>query len=302
MKRYRLRFLLQEIDLARAATLIGRSPDCDVTIEDPLVSRQHARIAVDEDGATVEDLGSRNGVKVNGRAIKGKARLEDGDRLRIGTQELVFCEVREGRSHAAKTTGFLSHCARCHLPYPQELAACPSCGATEQIDDDTMTGELAAASQHSWSLQLLVEVLEKAVSMNRTPDVVRTLQRMAAQIDERLGSGGALDPKQLASVAGAAFRASAAAADPGWAAWVLRVYERLRAVPPEAAIEGLATLAMTHRGTLRPAVAAVVSVAGAPGAPPCDARDLARLERLLAAMDMAEPPGAETTGTNPAIR
>ena len=58
MARYRLRFLLQEFDLPRGATILGRSSDCHVTIEDPLVSRQHARIMVRGEEATLEDLGS----------------------------------------------------------------------------------------------------------------------------------------------------------------------------------------------------------------------------------------------------
>ena len=86
MARYRLRFLLQEIDLPRGATLLGRSPECHVTLEDPLVSREHARIAIYEQSATCEDLGSRNGVKINGLAMKGPTRLKDGDRVRIGTR------------------------------------------------------------------------------------------------------------------------------------------------------------------------------------------------------------------------
>src|SRR5687767_6926407 len=47
--RYRLRFLLQEFDLPRGATILGRSSDCHVTIEDPLVSRHHARIVLEGD-------------------------------------------------------------------------------------------------------------------------------------------------------------------------------------------------------------------------------------------------------------
>ena len=85
MARYRLRFLLQEFDLPRETTLIGRSSDCHVTIEDPLVSRQHARIVIDDDGAKCEDLGSRNGVKINGVIARGFMPLKDGDRLCIGT-------------------------------------------------------------------------------------------------------------------------------------------------------------------------------------------------------------------------
>ena len=97
MARYRLRLLLQEFDLPRGTTLIGRSYDCHVTIEDPLVSRQHARIEVEGDRVTVFDLGSRNGVKVNGAGIKGSQDLRHGDRVRIGTQELVFTQI--GRAH-----------------------------------------------------------------------------------------------------------------------------------------------------------------------------------------------------------
>src|SRR3954469_23152323 len=91
LARFRLRFLLQEIDLPQGDTVIGRSATCQVTIEDPLVSREHARIRIAGDRATIEDLGSRNGVQVAGVAIAGLHSLRDGERVRIGTQEMVFC-------------------------------------------------------------------------------------------------------------------------------------------------------------------------------------------------------------------
>jgi pSer/pThr/pTyr-binding forkhead associated (FHA) protein len=86
--RFRLRFLLQEFDLAGPEVVIGRSPDCHITIEDPLVSRNHAKITISGEEAHVADLGSRNGVRINGRHIQGEALLKDGDRVRLGTQEL----------------------------------------------------------------------------------------------------------------------------------------------------------------------------------------------------------------------
>src|SRR5580658_4925478 len=119
--RYRLRFLLQEFDLPRGLTVIGRSLDANLTIEDPLVSRQHARIEVEDEGGTVEDMGSRNGVRVNGVTIRGPTPLKDGDRVRIGTQDFVFCRVDPmGKAHS-KTTGVLRLCANCRLPYPREM-------------------------------------------------------------------------------------------------------------------------------------------------------------------------------------
>jgi pSer/pThr/pTyr-binding forkhead associated (FHA) protein len=90
LARFRLRFLLQEIDLPQGDTLIGRSAGCQVTLDDPLVSREHARIRIAGGVATVEDLGSRNGVQLGGQLITRSAPLSNGDRIRIGTQELVF--------------------------------------------------------------------------------------------------------------------------------------------------------------------------------------------------------------------
>jgi len=300
LKRYRLRFLLQEFDLVRTVTIIGRSPDCHVTIEDPLVSRQHAQIMLDEQGASLEDLKSRNGVKVNGRPIRGRSRLKDGDRLRIGTQELVFCEMKDKTAGLSRTTGFLRHCANCHMPYPQELTVCPTCGSSNSIDEDTMTGELAAMSEHSWSVQLLVEVLDRAIKTGRTADAHRTLQRIGTQIDERLAAGGTLDKNQLGVVASAAVRGSLATSDAGWVAWISRVYARAGAVPAKAVIEAIAELAMGQRATVRPALEELIVVARSISDAPTD--DLARLEQLIASIDLAERITADVTATNPAIR
>jgi hypothetical protein len=240
--RYRLRFLLQEFDLPRGATLIGRSSDCHVTIEDPLVSRQHARIVIDGDDATLQDLGSRNGVKLNGGPIRGTAKLKDGDRLRVGTQELVFCRVEHVASISAKTTGFLRHCAKCRLPYPQEVVACPNCGATEQMDEETLSGQFGAASQGSWSVQLLIEVLEKALSLSRVADAERILRRATAQVEERIVSREQVDPRQLATLAVAAVKVAQESADPTWGCWAAQVYRRVEFLPPADVIERLAQL------------------------------------------------------------
>ena len=48
--------------------VIGRSPECQVVLKDFGISRQHAKIVVDEDGARILDLKSKNGTTVNGRA------------------------------------------------------------------------------------------------------------------------------------------------------------------------------------------------------------------------------------------
>jgi hypothetical protein len=72
---------------------VGRSRDCDIALEDSGISRRHAEVRPTPDGWTVEDLGSTNGVLVNGRATRGPHLLEAGDLIELGSTEIVF-EVR----------------------------------------------------------------------------------------------------------------------------------------------------------------------------------------------------------------
>lgn len=70
--------------------VIGRSRDCDIVLEDAGVSRRHAQLRNAEGQWTIEDLGSTNGVLVNGRRLRGSQPLSAGDRLELGSTEVVF--------------------------------------------------------------------------------------------------------------------------------------------------------------------------------------------------------------------
>jgi len=278
--RYRLRFLLQEFDLPRGATILGRSSDCHVTIEDPLVSRHHARIVLDGDRAVLYDLNSRNGVKLNGAPIKEPTELKDNDRLRIGTQELVFCRVEQAPNATAKTTGFLRHCARCRMPYPQEAGACPNCGATEALDEETLSGQFGAAAQAIWSVQLFLEVLERALSLQRFEDVNRILRRATVQVEERIVRGDPVDGAQLAKLADGAARASMALADSMWGQWVAQVYRRVPLVVPEPIVERLAELVARFPGDMAASVEALALHSRTLQPGPDEVAALAALERV----------------------
>jgi hypothetical protein len=73
-----------------AGAVLGRSRDCDVVIDDPNVSRHHAEIRPSGGSWIVNDLGSTNGVKVNGRRIRGPESLKRGDVIEIGTSSITF--------------------------------------------------------------------------------------------------------------------------------------------------------------------------------------------------------------------
>jgi hypothetical protein len=254
--RYRLRFVLQEFDLPRGTTLVGRSLDCHLTIEDPLVSRRHARIVVTDSGAHIEDLGSRNGVKVNGAPIHQPTALRNGDRLRIGTQELVFSRVDEAARAHSRTTGQLRLCANCRQPYPREMLACPSCEATEQTDDETLTASGSNLS-HQWSMQLFVEALERALRLGRVPDAERLVRRASAQVEELLASGGRVEGAALAGLAIQAAATTQATGDPAWAVWALEIYGRCGKIPPRSVIERLIEVTSNHSRVVRQAIIAL---------------------------------------------
>jgi hypothetical protein len=69
--------------------VIGRSRDCDIQVADPNVSRRHAEVRREGSAFWLVDLGSTNGIDVNGRR-QARAKLSDGDRVTLGTTEVVF--------------------------------------------------------------------------------------------------------------------------------------------------------------------------------------------------------------------
>jgi pSer/pThr/pTyr-binding forkhead associated (FHA) protein len=76
--------------LSRDRTLVGRSPECEVFLDDVTVSRRHAAIGRNGDRFTIEDLGSLNGTFVNRRRIESTTELADDDELQIGKYRLTF--------------------------------------------------------------------------------------------------------------------------------------------------------------------------------------------------------------------
>jgi hypothetical protein len=70
-------------------TLVGRSPECDIFLDDVTVSRRHAEILREGDEFTIRDLGSLNGTYVNRKRIESTA-LENDDEVQIGKYRLTF--------------------------------------------------------------------------------------------------------------------------------------------------------------------------------------------------------------------
>jgi adenylate cyclase len=123
--------------IADRPIVIGRAPDCDLHLQHESISRQHARIAREEDGWTLRDLDSKNGSRVNTFHIKEQV-LRNGDRLDLGTLRMY---VEIGPESAA---------SRARVIFDEDK---PASRHTEVLDlrglDDLLQGASELTSQRS---------------------------------------------------------------------------------------------------------------------------------------------------------
>jgi len=85
------------ISLCAGAHFIGRDESSAVCLRSTTVSRRHARLTLTANVASIEDLHSKNGTRVNRRAIRGVTRLHDGDQIETGSIALTFV-LSQGKS------------------------------------------------------------------------------------------------------------------------------------------------------------------------------------------------------------
>ncbi|HEY0714919.1 MAG TPA: FHA domain-containing protein, partial [Polyangia bacterium] len=74
---------------------VGRSPECDLVLTDDDVSREHAAFERRWQGVFVRDLGSKNGVELEGRRVRGEERAHDGEVVRLGGSQLRIDDPEE---------------------------------------------------------------------------------------------------------------------------------------------------------------------------------------------------------------
>jgi len=106
------------IPLQRPVLLIGRHPECDIRLDLPKISRRHCCIALAYDRVMIRDLGSRNGLRVNGRLID-EVQLRAGDEVAIGP---VIYRVENGQPSAPQPPRLPAAKA----PKPVDLPALPA--------------------------------------------------------------------------------------------------------------------------------------------------------------------------------
>lgn len=106
---YRLVFISgpqkgKRLAVQEGSVVIGRDPDCHVSLPDDEVSRKHAVIDQRPDGVYLRDLGSMNGVVINGTAVR-EAKLKHGDTLELGRTKIQFQDIRHAEAPLTRRGG-----------------------------------------------------------------------------------------------------------------------------------------------------------------------------------------------------
>jgi hypothetical protein len=213
----------EEHELIAGSLSVGRNPSADISLDDPLISRSHARIVVLGDGSVaVEDLHSTNGVYVNGvRLGRNSQRLREGDRLLIGTCELSVFGARHPlgitRSRAAEAdTGPLSEAP-----------------ATDRAD----------------GMQMVAKLADRLNRSGNAAEAVRVLSGHLNKVLLGASAGLAVPPPLLEDASRQALELFRWTYNAAWLDYVIELHLTAQALPSEAILASLEAAFGTPNGT-----------------------------------------------------
>ena len=207
--RYVLEHGAARIALALGEHVIGRGADADIVVDNERVSRRHAKLTVTDAGVFVEDLGSVNGVRVDGAIVHGKLLVTPGTRLSISDEAFVLLLAEQ--NDAARATQ--------RVP-------------TRDADDDHPADVTTRRTQ---AFGLMIGVIDKAIALGKPDEAERLIGSLLADVLEEAQRGREVQPAVAAAAAQAALKLARATGKSQWIEYPLRLYSaRGRLLPLEA--------------------------------------------------------------------
>ncbi len=216
-----LHFGDRDVVLPEGETIVGRSPKCPVCLDDAMVSRQHARIVNHRGAVTVEDLGSVNGVLVNGVRLVRARVLLPGDHVVIGSQTLELrssvagsVPPRRDRAMAQTLTG----------------AALPDAFGEVEKTEATHRNDL---------INMLGSVVEKVLALGRADEAERILSGYLRSLLQGAKVSRVLDAGVAEKAAMYAVRIAEATGKSTWADYAFELYTILGRPLPAPIVDRL---------------------------------------------------------------
>jgi hypothetical protein len=238
--------------------VVGRSSSCNLALDDGLVSRRHALLRVTAAGVTVEDLGSRNGVQVNGTTIEGAQPIKHLDRVTIGHQELVLLE--RSAPTAAQTLQ-IERCWSCGALNEPGVSRCAQCGARLGQEHQTLAGSIKLgtiptlaldeeeATTTSPAIAILAPIAEKSLALGRFEEAARLAGPALDRLLETMGSTRPPEPPTIDRAVGLALKLAEGPASARWIAWLFDAHTRSDRMMSSTIIDRLHELVRKTRFT-----------------------------------------------------
>jgi len=242
LPRYRLRYRSADLVIPVGDFVIGRSSNCDLAIDDAVVSRRHAVLHVDPIGMSLEDLGSSNGVHVNGRRVEGSQKLGHLDRISIGSHEIVILQI--SGATVGQATMKIRICLNCTRPLEGQPSICPHCGQdplSRPAEGAPAPALVPIKSEASASFRMLGPIADKAMGMGRFEEAERLL---ATHLEAMLRGASAATPRStVEDGTRIALRLGKGLGSPRWLTFLFDLNTAAERILDRKTVEDLHTLA-----------------------------------------------------------
>jgi pSer/pThr/pTyr-binding forkhead associated (FHA) protein len=211
-----LRFYLRrddrDVPLLEGSVVVGRSSACDVVLQDPRVSAEHARLTATTTELTVTDLDSRNGVFVNGTRVTGEAVLSATDLVAFAEVvfEVVAREVPDDDIHDSE--------------WPTRVDVSSPFGHP-LVDQTTPSQE---------AFDVLASVIDKALALGHVDEIAKMLNDRLSRIAEECEADSPIPNETIAMAARYALKCATLSGDGLWLNLLVRIYRaRAETLPVE---------------------------------------------------------------------
>lgn len=200
--------------------VVGRSPQCHLVLDDQMVSRRHARFIVDATSVVIEDLGSSNGVFVAGLRVEGAQTLRLGQRVQIGTHELVL-------------RGAMNRPRQRHSTFPGQRRARPT---LPDLSQGPCAGDSGPTDQINY-FDVLGDVSDKLLARGQAEEAERLVSGNLRALLDEVRRRKTADAQFTERACGRALKLAAATGKASWLEYVFELYAALDTLLPEELID-----------------------------------------------------------------